>query len=304
MNLTLSTEQTDLTHALQTLFGRYAGAARARELADDVDVALLTRLAEEGFLDIAGADGAGLVDAVLLVEAAERAYARAPVAARAIVAASVQCDAGLSVGLVAGPRALVRYAGQCDTYLFLDGVPDQPEAFVASAADVEVEPVPSRWGYPLGRVRAVRRESLGDGRRLRSAWQIALAAEMGAQMSRAIELTARYVTDRHQFGRPIGSYQAVSHRLAQAAVAAEGTTWMARRAAWNLDDATMAAAAATYACEAGRIAIEGTHQVTGAIGITHEYDLVLSTMRLGVLVTELGGAAAHARAVVQTRWFS
>lgn len=302
MNLTLSADQTDLTHALQTLFGRHAGAERARELGDDLDRPLLERLEQEGFLDIAKDDGAGLVDAVLLVEQAERAYARAPIASRSLVSASLPGVPGLAIGLVSGPKSFVRYAGQCDTYLFLDG----DEVFVASGDEVEVEPVPSRWGYPLGRVTAKSREQLGAGLgpRLRAAWQLAIAAEMGAQMTQAISITARYVTDRKQFGKPIGSYQAVSHRLAQAEVFAEGTTWMARRAAWNLDDLTIAAAAATYACEAGRNVIEATHQVTGAIGITHEYDLVLSTMRLGVLVTELGGGAAHAQTVVKTRWFS
>jgi hypothetical protein len=242
-----------------------------------------------------------LLDAVLLVEEAEGAFARAPVAARALVAPLLPAVPGLAVGLVNGRQSLVRYAGWCDTYLFLEG----EEAYVATTDCVDVEVVPSRWGYPLGRVRARDRQPLGEhgGSRLRSAWQLALATEMGAQMTTAVALTARYVTDRHQFGRPIGSYQAVSHRLAQAEVFAQGTTWLARRAAWSPDDRTRAATAATYACEAARYVIEATHQVTGAIGITQEYDLVLSTMRLGVLLAELGGAASHARDVVQHRWF-
>lgn len=303
MDLTLSADQRELVGALDTLFGRHAGAARARELGDTLDRPLLERLEREGFVDVAKADGAGLLDAVLLVEQAERAYARAPVAARTLVAAALPAVPGLAIGLVSGPASFVRYAGQCDTYLFLDN----DDVLVAPAADVEVEPVPSRWGYPLGRVRSERADRLDvDGRpagpRLRAAWQVALAAEMGAQMTRAISLTARYVSERKQFGKAIGSYQAVSHRLANADVFAQGTTWMARRASWNLDDLPIAAAAATYACEAGRNVIEATHQVTGAIGLTREYDLVLSTMRLGVLLTELGGGAAHAQSVVRTRW--
>jgi hypothetical protein len=300
MNLTLSADQSDLQQALRSLFGRHAGAARARSLAGEMDRELLERLEKEGFLDVAREEGTSLVDGVLLVEQAEQAFARAPIAARAIVAAVLPAVPGLSIGLVDGPRSFVRYAGSCDTYLFLDG----DEASWAPAAQVSIEPVPSRWAYPLGRVSSAQRESLGagSGRLLRSAWQLALAAEMGAQMSQAISLTSRYVTDRRQFGRPIASYQAVSHRLAHAAVFTEGTRWMARRAAWDIEDATTAAAAAAYACEAAQAVIEGTHQVTGAIGITDEYDLQLSTMRLGLLITELGGAPFHARTVSQTKW--
>jgi alkylation response protein AidB-like acyl-CoA dehydrogenase len=301
VDLSLSDEQRSLVEALGGLFTRHAGAARARELADALDRPLLTLLHDQGFLDIA--TESRLLDAVLLVEQAEAAYARAPIAARAVVAPLVLKDEPeLAVALVSSPDALVRHAGQCDTYLVLDG----DEAHVATAAQVTVEPVPSRWGYPLGRVAVQDRVSLGagSGRRLRSAWQIALAAEMGAQMRRAVALTAAYVTERHQFGRPIGGYQAVAHQLAAAEVFAQGTTWLTRRAAWDPDDGALAAAAAAYACEGARVVVEATHQVTGAIGIAKEYDLVLSTMRLAFLESELGGGAAHAQDVSQQRWLA
>jgi alkylation response protein AidB-like acyl-CoA dehydrogenase len=300
MDLQLSPEQRELESALSGLCSSNAGAHRARELDGGLDRELLEALHAHGFLDLAVTAGASLVDGVIVVEQAEKAFARAPVAARAIIAPLILPEAGLAVGLVHGADALVRYAGLCDTYLFLE----DDRARWARAAEVKIEPVPSRWGYPLGRVHPAETVDLGPGtgRRLRSAWQIALAAEMGGQMQAAVGLTARYVSQRRQFGRPIGAFQAVSHRLAQAAVYAEGTTWMARRAAWNVDDPVFAAAAATYACEAAEVVAEATHQVTGAIGITREYDLVLATMRLGVLETELGGAAQHARSVVEARW--
>ncbi|MCW2622091.1 MAG: acyl-CoA dehydrogenase domain protein, partial [Frankiales bacterium] len=98
------------------------------------------------------------------------------------------------------------------------------------------------------------------------------------------------------------SYQAVAHQLATAEVFAQGATWLTRRAAWDPGDATAAAAAAAYACEGARVVVDATHQVTGAIGIAKEYDLVLSTMRLGFLATELGGGPAHAQVVAQQRW--
>ena len=299
MDLELSTDQQDLQDGLQDLFTRSAGPARARRLGDTLDRELLDVLDRQGFLDIA--TESSLVDVVLLIEQAERAYARAPVAARTIVAPLVGSTPSVALGLVSSPRALVRYAGQCDSYLFLDG----ESAYQADAAQVAVEPVASRWGYPVGRVRASSTAPLeADAETLRAAWQLSLAAEMGAQMQAAIAVTARYVTERHQFGRAIGSYQAVAHQLAKAAVHAEGTTWLARRSAWDIADRTLAAAAATYACEAAKVVIDATHQVTGAIGITREYDLVLSTMRLGFLATELGGLPFHATVVSRERWLT
>lgn len=299
MDLALDDDQKALEQALHTLFERHAGPARARTLGDSIDGELLDILDRQGYLDVASESS--LVHAVLLVEAAEGAFARAPVAARAIVAPLLLDDTlARAVGLVAAPNALVRYAGLCDVYLFLD----HDEVYLATAGQVSVEPVASRWGYPLGRVRADERTKVGAGKGalLSHAWQVALAAEMGAQMTRAITLTSRYVTDRKQFGRPIGSYQAVSHQLATATVYAEGTRWLARRAAWDINAPVLAAVAATYACEAARVVIDATHQVTGAIGIATEYDLVLSTMRLGFLETELGGKSAHARLAARENW--
>ena len=141
----------------------------------------------------------------------------------------------------------------------------------------------------------------GSGDRLRRAWQVALAAEAAGTMLAAITKTAAYVSGRYQFGRPIGSFQAVQHRLARAYVMAQGTKWLALRAAWFHDDEFLTASAAAYACEASQVTYTNTHQVTGAIGVTTEHGLVLYTMRLMGLQRELGGRRAHARRVASAR---
>src|SRR4051794_18449369 len=165
-------------------------------MADSLDHDLLAVLATHGFLDLARDESTSLTDAVLLVEAAERAYARAPIAARAIVGASLPVEVADSVALVE-PERLVRYAGLCDTYLILDG----DDVYRCDAHDVDIRRVPARWGYPLGYVTPVRQQSLGsdNARLLRRLWRIAMAAEMSGQMQAAMELTTRFVTDRHQF---------------------------------------------------------------------------------------------------------
>jgi hypothetical protein len=223
------------------------------------------------------------------------------VAARALVAplAGVD-DAPLVIGLADRPEgAIVRYAADAEAFLVLDG----DRARLVSADVAEIEPVESRWGYPLGRVR-VRvggGDDVGSADRLRRAWQIGLAVEAAGTMLAAVRLTTAYVAGRHQFGRPIGSFQAVQHRLARAHVAADGTRWLGRRAAWHHDDEFLTAAAAAYACQAATTVRTDTHQVSGAMGVTREHGLVIWTTRLVTLQRELGGGPAHAARVLAAR---
>jgi hypothetical protein len=298
MDLELSNEQALLDDTLHQLFAEHAGHARANELHGSIDRSLLGRLEAQGFLDVLAE--AGPIEAVLVAERASEAVAAAPVTARVVVAplAGFQ-DLPAAVGLVASPTSLVRYAGHCDAYLLLDG----DTARLAGADDVEVEPVVSRAGYPMGRVRALRSESLGagSGDALRRAWQVGIAVETGAMSLAAVRFASRHVKDRVQFNRPIGSFQAVQHRLARSYSMAQATRWMARRGAWFNTDEYLTAAAATFACLTARETYDNTHQVVGGIGVTTEYGMTEWTMRLLELHTELGGRRAHARHVARSR---
>ena len=298
MDLELSSEQQMLDDALRALFSDHAGYERARDIGTAIDHDLMAQLNAGGFLNV-GYD-AGPIEATIVAERAAQFVACAPIVARVLVAplAGVR-DLPDLVGLVASPNALVRYAGSCDAYLVLDG----DAASVASRDDVDVEMVPSRAGYPMGRVRVRRSEPLGAGSGdvLRRAWQVGIAAEVGALAQAAVEFSARHVTDRQQFGRPIGSFQAVQHRLAKSYSNAQATKWLARRGAWHHTDEFITASAATFAAMTARDAYDDCHQVTGAIGVTSEYGLVGWTMRLMALHTELGGRRAHARHVAQAR---
>ena len=298
MDLELSDEQQLLDDALTAVFTKHAGPARARALGPSIDGELMGILSTAGYLDVG--EEAGPIEAVLVAERAAAAVACAPVVTRVLVGplASVR-DLPDLVGLVSSPRGLVRYAGRCDAYLVLDG----DRAGVASADDVEVEPVDSPTPYPLGRVHVRRSEPLGEGSgdALRRAWQVGIAAEIGATALAAVELSARHVRDRHQFGRAIGSFQAVQHRLARCYSMAHATRWLARRGAWHHTDEFLTASAAAFACATAQATYDNCHQVTGAIGITDEYGLVQWTMRLLALQRELGGASAHARRVAVAR---
>lgn len=298
MDLELSADQQQFDDALVRLFADRAGVDRARELGASVDHDLLSALESTGYLD--AARDAGPIEATLVADRAAEAVACAPVVTRALVGPLAGItDLPPVVGLVSSPNGLVRYAGSCDAYLVLDG----DTARRADPADVDVARVDSPSGYPLGRIEVRRGESLGDGSgaALRRAWQVGLAAEIGSMALAAVEFSARHVRDRHQFDRPIGSFQSVQHRLARCYSMAQASRWMARRGAWNAADDFVAATAAAFACETAQACYDATHQVTGAIGITSEYGLVQWTMRLLVLQRELGGANAHARRAARGR---
>ena len=104
----------------------------------------------------------------------------------------------------------------------------------------------------------------------------ATAADLVGAMRGAIDLTCAYATDRHQFGRPVGSFQAVQHLLADAVVHLEGSRASLLHAAWAVDamdavDALAAAASAkAYASRAARAVHEIAIQVHGGIGNTWE----------------------------------
>jgi hypothetical protein len=274
-----------------------------------LDRPALAALAGNGFLDVA-ADGApgDHLNAVFVIEQGEQAAAAVPIASRALVAPYLGPGEGWpdAIGLAYGDGSVVRYGADVDVVLLLDGASVRR----LTAEDYDVEPIRSRMAYPLARV-IVRpgRSGVAVGgslaaARLTRAWRSALAAELAGAMVRAVEVARAHVTVRTQFGRPIGSFQAVAHRLADAYVTAQACTWLARRAAWDLDNDLSAAVAATYATAMAQNVFDSVHQVVGAVGFTTEFDLQRSTMRIPVLLAELGGPATHARAVSRIKWRS
>jgi alkylation response protein AidB-like acyl-CoA dehydrogenase len=107
---------------------------------------------------------------------------------------------------------------------------------------------------------------------------VALAAESTGVAQRALEMAVEYAKDRQQFGRPIGSYQAVSHRCAQMLLETENARSAVYGAAWAADAEPeslprAAASAKAYASDAGWRVPDASIQVHGGIGFTWEHDL-------------------------------
>jgi alkylation response protein AidB-like acyl-CoA dehydrogenase len=106
----------------------------------------------------------------------------------------------------------------------------------------------------------------------------ALALEAVGIGSKVTELAISYVSEREQFGKKIGSYQAISHAIVDAYVAVELARSLAYWGAWCVsvgdDDAELAVAAAkSQAAEAAVLACETSIQAHGGIGFTWEHPL-------------------------------
>ena len=115
---------------------------------------------------------------------------------------------------------------------------------------------------------------------------------------RVIELGAAYAKERQQFGKPIGSFQAVKHLLADALLGLEFARPLVYRAAWSVatsdeQRSRHVSMAKAYASDAAMNACRAALQVHGAIGYTHEHDLHLWLNKATALAHAWGTAAWH-----------
>jgi alkylation response protein AidB-like acyl-CoA dehydrogenase len=114
---------------------------------------------------------------------------------------------------------------------------------------------------------------------------------------RTLEMTVAHAGTREQFGRPIGSFQAVAHRCVDMRTDVDALRWLVYQASWALDalaDATLAVAAAqAYGGPALRRVFMHAHQVHGAIGFSTEHDLHLFTRRAKAAELTWGTSTAH-----------
>jgi alkylation response protein AidB-like acyl-CoA dehydrogenase len=123
------------------------------------------------------------------------------------------------------------------------------------------------------------------------------AAVLLGLSERMLEMAVTHAKSREQFGQPIGSFQAVKHRLAQAKTAIELARPVVYAAAWSLarsqpDRSIAVALAKLFANRAGNSAARESLQVHGAIGFAAEHDLHLFLKRAKALELSSGGTAA------------
>lgn len=124
---------------------------------------------------------------------------------------------------------------------------------------------------------------------------VAIAALQMGVSGEALAITAGYVTERQQFGVPIGSFQAVQHRAADGFIDLEALRWCTWRAAWKLAEgkpaARDAAIAKYWASEAGARIANGTVHLHGGIGSDVDYPIQRYFLWARALEHNLGSAA-------------
>ena len=250
----------------------------------------------------------GLLDAVLLFEAAGEVALPAPFVDSAAVAGPLLVGAGelglaraLGVGeacVVATTAAQVAYPAQADAALRLvDG-----GAFLLDLARAQVAVETMDQGRPVATV------DWAGARRLDVAPEaVSVAVDRGAVATaavlvglgkRLIDMTVEYVKLRHQFGKPIGAFQAVQHQIVDALVNLEFARPLVYRAAHSLDvgdpDGSIhASMAKSMASDAAYGVSRAALQCHGAMGYSHEYDLHLWMKRVWALGREWGDAHHH-----------
>ncbi len=130
---------------------------------------------------------------------------------------------------------------------------------------------------------------------------LAASAELFGLMERALDMTLDYLRTRVQFGKPIGSFQALQHRAVDMYIQKELTRATLAATVAALDDpgcapgrrAALASSAKARASQAALAICKEALQMHGAIGYTDEYDLGLYLNRALVLAAWLGNAGAH-----------
>ena len=168
--------------------------------------------------------------------------------------------------------------------VYLAGPTDSPRQRSASSAAPSTGPATCSRSKP--RASAPRRDAAFDLAAL------ATAAQLLGLGERVLADTVTYAKQRRQFGREIGSYQAIKHQLADVRIALDFARPLVHGAA--LDPSPRAVSAAKVMCaDAAYLASRTGLQVHGAIGYTAEFDLSIWITKIRALVTAWGTPAFH-----------
>jgi alkylation response protein AidB-like acyl-CoA dehydrogenase len=258
--------------------------------------------------EAAGGLGLSELDVVLLLEASGRVALPEPLVEHAMVAAPIVDPSLRTVTAALGPSPLVPYADSADAVL----VEDDERLLLVSRAALVVEPRPSvdhsrriaavDWDVNAGEVLEV-----GGIDAIAIAFDrgaLGTAAQLLGLAAALLDTTVAYVGERKQFGVPIGSQQAIKHKLADVRVGLEFARPLAYRAAYSLAEGDPAASvhvsmAKARAGDVAALAARHALQCHGAIGYSFEYDLQLWMKRAWALVVTWGDGAWHRERVAR-----
>jgi alkylation response protein AidB-like acyl-CoA dehydrogenase len=311
VDLSLTDEQEQLVEAFGTFFVKECppGVVRASEETDGFDAALWEAFGALGGPAMGadpavGGGGASLLDLELVTERYGAVLAPIPlvdglVAARLLATAGAPARAAFDrMSAERPPVATLALQPATDGRARL--VPAGAVATIVVGLDdhelvtVETDDAPPGSVHNLGdgpvadrSLREGARRVVASGAGARELhehavdeWRVLTAAALVGLAGAALELGVEYAKQRHQFGVPIGSFQALAHGLADAATAVDGARLLVREAAWAADegetDATaLARMAFLFAARSAQEATGVALHVHGGYGFTLEYDIQL-----------------------------
>jgi alkylation response protein AidB-like acyl-CoA dehydrogenase len=283
-------ERQMLRDTVAALVDKHASSAAVRAAMDSArgyDESLWSMLCEQVGVaalvvpEECGGAGGELADAAAVLEELGRALVPTPLlgttlAELALLAADQpdaealeQLAAGAAIGAVVFDRDYVVNGDIADTVVAVDGARLVRWTDVTAEAAITVDPT-----RRLARVTAGSTEPIGTDPGLADTAAILLAAEQVGAAARCLELTVAYTKERVQFGRPIGSFQALKHRMADLYVAVQSARAVVGDAI-AAPTPTAAALARLAASEAFTTVAGEAIQLHGGIAITWEHDIQL-----------------------------
>ena len=326
MDFGFNDTQQAIKETAREMLGARSPLAKVREAAEAraYDEALWSEIADLGWPGIAvseehGGQGLGTVELVILCE--ELGYSCTPTPFLSNASAGLFIDhagsgeqrerwlPGIASGADRGAAAFEPHSNdlvpdaQGAAVLVLN---DGDDAALVEAADAEIEPIELVDATrSFAGVSATGGDRLpGDVEAAADRSLVALAAELTGVAQRAMEIAVEYAKERQQFDRPIGAYQAVSHRCAGMLYEVEEARSLTYYAAWAADAepeslplaSSMAKARASDA--AWRVTNDAL-QVLGGIGFTWEHDLHFLLKRAKVDAELLGDPRLHRERVAE-----
>ena len=338
MHFVFTEEQAMIAETVKGFFAEHATSERTRKAmaADGIDRELWSGFCAElglagiGIAEELGGAGLGMVELAIVAEAAGSQVAALPLLGQAMAAQAIAAGgspaqqgewlgklvsgeaiavcadaAGLSLadGRLSGSVPFVAHGGLAD--LIVLGQGDQAWLLRADAPGVTVTShVTMDQTRPLATVTlsAAEAEPLADGGAAmaaarRAGWVIAAAEGLGVAQA-SLERTVAYAKERVQFGRPIGSFQAYKHRLADMMIEIEqarsAVYWAACAVDEGADEAGIALhSAKSFAADTAFMCAGNMIQLHGGIGFTWEHDAHLYFKRARSLQSMLGHGDWH-----------
>jgi Acyl-CoA dehydrogenase, C-terminal domain len=168
----------------------------------------------------------------------------------------------------------------------------------------DVEQVESLFAYPMGVLvgdLAGWTDADADAGAVRDRWRVALASEISGTLQGGLLAVLDHVRNRYQFGRPLGSFQAVQHRLAASATKIDAAYLLSLKAAQSGASAD-ACLALGFVQNISTEIVYDLHQFMGAMGLTLEHPLHRWTYRARLLRSTFGGASENFGQFATQRW--